>query len=504
MKKFELYLLAVIMFSLLLLSSPVKADVLSTSKTANMWLCNLPSCTAFTTDSGYYLSNGDISATTNTMVVGTTTPNPCSFAGGRDCWVDLGANYRITQFRYHQFSAYQSLTLYGSNVSKDSSLVSLCNTGGSGSGGWGSCSVTDTGQYRYFRITNTVSGNFQINEIEINGSLVPTITSWGNTQTNNASLNLILAPLGSITFNATANQTITTWNWTINGNDQNNNDDELTAVFSDGVYTVGVNGTNTIGTTNTITWNLTVVGYDTVDLFWSSSSSGSPSILSSYRDITNYIFFSNVNRNPAYDYNITFVKPDGSNYYNLSINNIDYGYASWYIPSNADTGTWTFRMIKRDSGNNTYTELDYTVLNIRAGSTNRTNVYGFVLQSGTTNPISGATVSMGSYSTTTNVMGYYNLTNILDGNYFISASKSGYNYNSTTITVSGVPQQRNIYLTPYVTATATATATSTSNVTLREKPITGDNEIKTNFWNLLFIIAILIIFGYFSGLGDRR
>ncbi|MBZ0174339.1 MAG: S-layer protein domain-containing protein [Candidatus Methanoperedens sp.] len=90
----------------------------------------------------------------------------------------------------------------------------------------------------------------------------PTITSWGNTKTNNSSLSIEINRTESVTFNATANQTINTWNWFLNGNNTLTNNSSFTYQFNNGgSHTVSVNGTNTTnGTTdNTTVWNIQVI-----------------------------------------------------------------------------------------------------------------------------------------------------------------------------------------------------------------------------------------------------
>ncbi|CAG0991381.1 hypothetical protein METP2_02594 [Methanosarcinales archaeon] len=90
----------------------------------------------------------------------------------------------------------------------------------------------------------------------------PTITSWGNTKTNNSSLSIEINRTESVTFNATANQTINTWNWFLNGNNTLTNNPSFTYQFNNGgSHTVSVNGTNTTnGTTdNTTVWNIQVI-----------------------------------------------------------------------------------------------------------------------------------------------------------------------------------------------------------------------------------------------------
>ncbi|MDO8725827.1 MAG: GDSL-type esterase/lipase family protein, partial [Candidatus Methanoperedens sp.] len=87
----------------------------------------------------------------------------------------------------------------------------------------------------------------------------PSITSWGNNRTNNASLIITANTSEMINFNATANQTIDTWQWFKDDVSQNNNYNNLTVNFSStGIHTIRVNASNTNGTSNTITWTVFV------------------------------------------------------------------------------------------------------------------------------------------------------------------------------------------------------------------------------------------------------
>ncbi|VVB86951.1 CarboxypepD_reg-like domain protein [uncultured archaeon] len=87
----------------------------------------------------------------------------------------------------------------------------------------------------------------------------PGITSWNNNKTNNNSLTFAINASEVVNFNATANQTITIWNWYQDGVNQNNNYDNFTASWNTaGTKTIQVNATNSNGTSNTITWTVTV------------------------------------------------------------------------------------------------------------------------------------------------------------------------------------------------------------------------------------------------------
>ena len=62
----------------------------------------------------------------------------------------------------------------------------------------------------------------------------PNITSWGNNKTNDQSTTLTLNNSEGIRFNATANQSITTWNWFQDDVNQNNNFDNFSTNFTGG------------------------------------------------------------------------------------------------------------------------------------------------------------------------------------------------------------------------------------------------------------------------------
>ncbi len=92
------------------------------------------------------------------------------------------------------------------------------------------------------------------------GKPAPVITSWSNSKTNNSDLNLVINETETVKFNFTANQTLTSWFWTLDGSNLNNNKDNLTHTFnSAGSYKVGARGSNANGSTQSIVWNVTVL-----------------------------------------------------------------------------------------------------------------------------------------------------------------------------------------------------------------------------------------------------
>ena len=118
----------------------------------------------------------------------------------------------------------------------------------------------------------------------------PAITSWSNDKTNNDSLHITLNESESVHFNATADQTITTWNWSNNGAVQSNTCDNYTTSWSvNGTYTVSVNATNANGTSDTKTWTVTVNVAEPSPCYIATATYGTPldkniDILRDFRD----------------------------------------------------------------------------------------------------------------------------------------------------------------------------------------------------------------------------
>lgn len=95
------------------------------------------------------------------------------------------------------------------------------------------------------------------------------ITSWGNDNTSNADTTIFVSKNTNVTFNATANQTVTTWTWIganqINGSGSTNSFAWMNFTTV-GLYSVSVRGTNDNGTSNTVTWTISVSGASNLTL----------------------------------------------------------------------------------------------------------------------------------------------------------------------------------------------------------------------------------------------
>jgi parallel beta-helix repeat protein len=92
------------------------------------------------------------------------------------------------------------------------------------------------------------------------GFVAPAITSRGNNITNDGSAIITINEAVAIRFNATADQTITTWNWNNDGTPvRSNNFDNYTTCWDvKGTHIVSLNATNANGVSGTKTWTVTV------------------------------------------------------------------------------------------------------------------------------------------------------------------------------------------------------------------------------------------------------
>lgn len=83
----------------------------------------------------------------------------------------------------------------------------------------------------------------------------PIIDDWNNSITGDSDLYPVVDNAQSIRFNVSANETITTWTWYIDGVVQSNNYDNLTTSFTDPFNSnVSVIATNATGSSPMLTW----------------------------------------------------------------------------------------------------------------------------------------------------------------------------------------------------------------------------------------------------------
>ncbi len=125
-------------------------------------------------------------------------------------------------------------------------------------------------------------------------------------------------------------------------------------------------------------------------------------------------------------------------------------------------------------GNNIYVD-DVTVDVAAFG-----NLNGTITNCFTTDPLDGATVMAGLYSTTTNPSGYYEFLNIPTGSYDVTASKLGYADNTVTgVTVTGGTTTQNICLNELLFPPSNLQASVTGqNVNLTWQPSDADRWVR--------------------------
>ena len=155
----------------------------------------------------------------------------------------------------------------------------------------------------------------------------PDIISWGNNKTNDANLSLTINISEAVNFNATANQSIDSWNWHQDDVLQGNNYDNFTTSWdTEGTKNLSVNATNANGTSDLLVWNVTVES--------SAGSAGSPDIIMWGNNKTNDASLSlTVNISEAVKFNATTNQSiDSWNWYRddeLQSNNYDNFTTQW-------------------------------------------------------------------------------------------------------------------------------------------------------------------------------
>ncbi len=256
---------------------------------------------------------------------------------------------------------------------------------------------------------------------------------------------------------------------------------------------------------------------DYAGMYFSSDISGLNKISSAFFNHTVYLQISHPNGDYTnYSYNISILKPDNSPFYNWTTTT-EYGYASWYTPSIA-VGTWTVNFVRKNLTDSSELVMNTTSLYLSDEGTPPpvilSSISGYVREIGSLNAIYQASVAAGSYSTSTNAMGYYNLTNMLNGNYTVTASKTGYNSSSINKTINNASFTNVNFLLnctgvcPTPTSTGTPTGSPTPTPTGTGGGITPgsttDADIATMFWTMLFLVLVLYIIAFFWTIGDKE
>lgn len=175
-------------------------------------------------------------------------------------WHDAGSGYRTASFIVNMTTPTNTnyTVWYADNGS------SFTQIGGTYTGNQ-TPSITGT-KYQNTDLRIVMNGNttatpeeMEVTFVTETSAAAPSITSWQNNKTSNNTLDFTINTSEEVNFNATANQTITTWNWYKDDVDQSWNYDNITLNWSStGLKHVVVNATNANGTSSSITWNVTV------------------------------------------------------------------------------------------------------------------------------------------------------------------------------------------------------------------------------------------------------
>jgi hypothetical protein len=143
--------------------------------------------------------------------------------------------------------------------------------------------------------------NWTINVVSLSGLPAPIITSWNNNKTDSNNLDLTINLSERVKFNFTANQTLTSWIWTLNGNSLSNPSDNLTRTFNnEGLYKIGASGSNVNGSTQVIVWNVTVLEKE-------GKKRKNATLISWYPQVVDYVEV-NGTLNETIEYSITTVE----------------------------------------------------------------------------------------------------------------------------------------------------------------------------------------------------
>ncbi|MFQ6118938.1 MAG: DNRLRE domain-containing protein, partial [Methanosarcinales archaeon] len=229
----------------------------------------------------FYNNSDKVTVWANTLIpiVNINNTNPSS---GDLVKIDAKLQYdNETALSNQTLTFYNGTTLIGSGITNVTGWATI-NWDTSG------CSGTYTINATYSENSNlyTLASFNNSEKVTVTSLAVPNITSWGNNKTKDQSNSFTINTSEVVMFNATANQTIDTWNWYKEDIKQDNNYDNFTTSWSiPGTKTVKVNATNANGTSNTIQWNITVKDIQKPEyskITSNNSEVGLPTLLSAY------------------------------------------------------------------------------------------------------------------------------------------------------------------------------------------------------------------------------
>ncbi|MDD1745525.1 MAG: hypothetical protein LUQ20_06950 [Candidatus Methanoperedens sp.] len=209
--------------------------------------------------------------------------------------------------------------------------------------------------------SNTITWNVTV--MSPSGLPAPNITSWSNSKTNNNNLTLTINETEGVTFNFTANQTLTFWSWELNGINITNPSDNLTHTFKNhGSYTLNAYGSNDNGSTQHIEWYINVLEKE--------GKKKNETILDWYPEVVDYVYV-NGTVNETIEYSITTFEKmtmfnwtvDGTPVTGNAVDNTYYYKHTW--DNNSRLGAHT--IVFKGSNNDTMVEFRWYVNVYRIG-----------------------------------------------------------------------------------------------------------------------------------------
>lgn len=138
-------------------------------------------------------------------------------------------------------------------------VQSIVNSSRSNNGFFIISNETNTNYIAFSSFDNTTQSHCPTLNITLGSPSPPSITSWQNNDTSDSTLDINVDLDQQVKFNATGNQTITTWTWKEDGIDQSHNYNNITLNWSlPGLYIVNVTAGNVNGVSSAVQWNVTV------------------------------------------------------------------------------------------------------------------------------------------------------------------------------------------------------------------------------------------------------
>ena len=262
--------------------------------------------------------------------------------------------------------------------------------------------------------------------------------------------------------------------------------------------------------------NFTPIPPDTLEVVtmqWYSDVAKTIPISSGVFNRTYYMGFVHANGDYSnYDYNVSFYLPNGTLWRNISVQGIETGTITWFIGSYASdwVGTWRQDFTKH---NTTSTRiLNTTTLTLGNASTVlNASLSGYVRDT-SANLLNGVNlIAVKNYTLVAGPtsLGYYIFPAMLNGTYNVTASKTGYNSSTRSVTMNGSNKYNFNFILNCTAACPTATPTSTPTETpigpTPTAPVPPSSaELSSWFWTDLFIWFMVMLVFFIISFGDRK